>query len=212
MFCKFCQAECKPLGLSMHERFCKENPNRRTSSSAGAKKGRKPWNIGKTLSEDHKRKIASSLKENPSTGTAKDSKSEIDRRKKISDTMKSNPNAGGLREGSGRGIKTWYDSPIAGRVYLRSTTELEYARYLDGSRIQWKANRDSFVYSFEEKDHRYYPDFYLIDEDCYIEVKGFKTLRDEAKWSQFPHKLKILYGKDIKKLTERYQSGLLDRS
>ena len=213
MFCRFCQAQYKPLGLSMHEIYCNENPDRRNFSNGGAKKGSKPWNIGKPLDADQKEKISLSLKGNPKNlGISKDPEMEIIRRKKISETMKSNPSAGGLREGSGRGVKTWYNSPIAGRVYLRSTTELEYATYLDNSGIKWEANKDSFEYSFEGNKHQYYPDFYLVEENCYIEVKGFKTLRDEAKWSQFPHKLKILYSENIKELKERYSSGLRGQS
>ena len=48
---------------------------------------------------------------------------------------------------------------------------------------------------------RYYtPDFYLPDEDIYIEIKGYKTIKDEAKWSQFPidKRLKVLFDKGIR--------------
>jgi wobble nucleotide-excising tRNase len=33
--------------------------------------------------------------------------------------------------------------------------------------------------------------------DSYVEVKGYKTERDEAKWKQFPKKLLIIDKKDI---------------
>jgi hypothetical protein len=160
---------------------------------------RKKTTKGIPLTEEHKEKIANSLL-GKSKGTALDPEKEKERRKKISETMKANPSAGGLREGSGRGVKTWYESPIAGRVYLRSTYELIYAKFLDSRQIKWKANKKSFEYLFEDKERRYYPDFYLIDEDCYVEIKGFKTKQDEAKWKVFPHKLKVLFGKDLEKL------------
>ena len=78
-------------------------------------------------------KISNSLK-GKAKGIASSPKKEMERKRKISDSMKKNPNGGGLREGSGRGIKTWYQSPIAGRVYLRSTYELMYAQIL----IVWR--------------------------------------------------------------------------
>ena len=43
----------------------------------------------------------------------------------------------------------------------------------------------------------YKPDFYLVDENLYIEVKGYETDLDHDKWSQFPHQLKVLRGKDL---------------
>jgi hypothetical protein len=48
----------------------------------------------------------------------------------------------------------------------------------------------------EGKDSCYRPDFFLLEQNLYIEVKGYKVLRDEARWSQFPFKLKVLGGKD----------------
>lgn len=108
--------------------------------------------------------------------------------------------AGGLREGSGRGKKCWYESKIAGRVYVRSTYELEYVKWLDSNNINWKGNKEKFEYQWEGKTRYYYPDFYLIDEDCYIEIKGFETKKDKEKWKCFPYKLKILKYKELKEL------------
>lgn len=206
--CKYCQKEVKPLGLSMHQKYCKSNPNRLTKSNGGQKKGCTTWNKG--IKTHYGEKISDSLR-GKSKGVANTPEKEAERKRKISETMKKNPDAGGLREGSGRGVKTWYNSPIAGRVYLRSTYEIAYARYLDENRINWRLNSDYFEYFYEENIHKYYPDFYLVDENCFVEVKGFKTKKDEAKWIYFPHKLKVLYEKDIRKL-EGYQSDLLDRS
>lgn len=162
---------------------------------------------GKTYEEIHgiekanelKKKISESLI-GKSKGKALTLEKELERRKKISETMKNNPKAGGLREGSGRGVKTWYESKIAGKVYLRSTYELEYAKWLDNNNVNWKQNSNSFEYFFNNKNRKYYPDFYLIDEDCYVETKGFKTEQDLIKWNNFPHKLKILFGEDLLKL------------
>ena len=114
--------------------------------------------------------------------------------------MKLNPKAGGLREGSGRGKKCWYESKIAGNVYVRSTYELEYVKWLDANNINWIGNKEKFEYQYEGKTRYYYPDFYLIDEKCYVEIKGFETLKDKEKWKQFKGKLKVLKYKELKDL------------
>lgn len=134
-------------------------------------------------------------------GKASSKEKEALRRQRISETMKKNPKAGGLRKGSGRGKKCWYESPIAGRVYLRSTYELEYCKYLDSHKIPWKQNTEGFEYQFEGKTHKYFPDFIILTEQpLYIEIKGFKRKNDEAKWKSFPHRLEILYYNDLQKL------------
>jgi hypothetical protein len=206
--CKYCQTECKALGLSMHERYCKENPNRLTKSTGGAKRGSTPWNKGKSTSDSTKIKLSIALI-GKSKGTGLTDETEKLRRSRISKTMKDNKNSGGLRPGSGRGLKGYYESPSAGRVYLRSSYELRYAMWLDRNLIKWKQPMESFEYEYDGRVRRYYPDFYLIETNEYIELKGFKTKQDEAKWKAFPNKLRILYGKDIEKL-EEYSSGLRD--
>jgi len=47
---------------------------------------------------------------------------------------------------------------------------------------------------------KYFPDFILEDYNLYVEVKGYKTERDDAKWSQFKRKLLVIDKKDISKL------------
>ena len=43
----------------------------------------------------------------------------------------------------------------------------------------------------------YFPDFYLPDKNIYVEVKGYKTERDAAKWDQFPEQLLKILKDDI---------------
>ena len=107
---------------------------------------------------------------------------------------------GGYRQNSGIGKFSWYTSPIAGKVFLQSTYELRYAKYLDKTKTNWKKNKRSFHYVYENKSSKYFPDFYLPDLDEYHEVKGFIRPNDRAKWSQFPKSLKIIFKKDLEKL------------
>ena len=46
----------------------------------------------------------------------------------------------------------------------------------------------------------YFPDFYLPSLNLYVEVKGYETERDTAKWSQFPKKLFVIKAKEIKEI------------
>lgn len=51
-----------------------------------------------------------------------------------------------------------------------------------------------YSYIFEESTRTYYPDFYIPSLDLYIEVKGYKTEKDEAKWDHLInfHKKKLI--------------------
>ena len=71
-------------------------------------------------------------------------------------------------------------------VDMHGNWELKYAIYLDASDIKWIKCKDSFSYEYQEKLRKYTPDFYLIDTGEYIEIKGYMTEKDDAKWSQFP--------------------------
>lgn len=180
-FCDYCNQivileSLKQWGA--HRKNCLFNPNRESILENLRNRGRTLGNrigFGKASTEER----------------------ELLRRQKISETMKKNPKSGGLREGSGRGKKQWYESPIAGKVYVRSSYELEYVKWLDENNIQWKGNLIKFPYEFEEKLRYYYPDFYLIESEEYVEIKGYKTKQDEAKWKDFPYKLKVLFKGDL---------------
>lgn len=85
-------------------------------------------------------------------------------------------------------------------MILLGNYEYQYAKYLDENDIKWEKPTKSFSYFWNGKMHSYLPDFYLIDTNEYIEIKGIETPRDKAKWSQFPKKLIILKRKDLRKL------------
>jgi hypothetical protein len=140
------------------------------------------------------------IKNNPNkTGKASTSEKEIERKRKLREIALKN-GYGGYKRGSGRSKGCWYESKIAGRVYLDSSCELAYAKWLDKQNILWKKNHKKFPYTWENKIHYYIPDFYLIDKNEYIETKGFETEKDGYKWKEFPHKLTILKEKELKEM------------
>ena len=70
--------------------------------------------------------------------------------------------------------------------------ELEYAKYLDRNDIEWRRPKEKFYYEFEglKSGNGYYiPDFYLVKEQIYVEIKGYETDKDRAKWKWFPKDL-----------------------
>ena len=79
---------------------------------------------------------------------------------------------------------------------------------MDEQKINWCKSKEHFTYIFEEKEHEYFPDFYLKDYDLFIEVKGQVMPKDLEKWKQFPRKLLIIDQKTIKNLPQFFNSSL----
>lgn len=99
---------------------------------------------------------------------------------------------GGIRKGAGAGKKGWYKG-----YHCDSTYELAWVVYNLEHNIEFKRNKKGFDYIYSGKKLKYFPDFYLEKENCYIEIKGYSTKQVEAKIKQFSHKLKVLYKKDL---------------
>lgn len=103
---------------------------------------------------------------------------------------------------------TWHTS-LSRRMHidyngidLHGTWELAYAMYLDSKGIRWRRCKESFPYRFNNVVLRYTPDFYLIDTNQYVEIKGYETEKDRCKWNQFSgdNPLVILKENDLKEL------------
>lgn len=63
--------------------------------------------------------------------------------------------------------------------WMRSSWEVKFAIYLDENNIRWDYENKAFDLIIDEKEVSYTPDFYLIDDDKFIEVKGY--WREDAK-------------------------------
>lgn len=85
-------------------------------------------------------------------------------------------------------------------IKFHSSWEVKYAKYLDKNNIEWKRPDTSFKYKYKNDLKKYIPDFYLINEEKYIEIKGFETEKDRAKWEDFPEELEVLKESDLNKL------------
>lgn len=67
---------------------------------------------------------------------------------------------------------------VYNEITFRSRLEADWARLLDSWGIPWAYEEQG--YQFEDGT-RYLPDFYLLEQDCYLEVKGVMSDFDRHK-------------------------------
>lgn len=172
--CKFCKKETKPLGLASHERLCPKNPNaKKENHPSYGKKGTNQYINGVKMSEDTKNKISKIL-----TGKKLSEQHRLNISKSMQEAVKKYPESYSSSNVSGRAKIYEYNG-----FKLKGTWELIVAEYLDSNEIKWTNDIKPFEYTWNNSQHQYFPDFYLIDLDMYIEVKGYERERDLCKWN-----------------------------
>lgn len=199
MECKHCGRPAKSKNSNVqHELRCKANPTGpqvKPSYGMLGKKGANQYTKGtaKPLSDETRRKRSEIAKKQVWTDA---------RRAKHSASMKlavlNNPDSYTKNNVCGRVKNIEYNGAV-----LKGQWELTVAKWLDSQLIRWENEPAGFPYTWKESTHLYYPDFFLPDYNVYIEVKGYKTERDDAKWTQFPNTLVVIDSKTIHSLTNR---------
>lgn len=126
-----------------------------------------PWNKGKKLSEENIKNLSIAMRK------AYSSKDIVNQRR-------------------GRGIQGWYKN-----IWCDSKWELAFVIYSLENNIKFIRNKKGFQYSYNNIQHTYYPDFFLTEENMYIEIKGWENEKDKEKKKQFQYSLKVLYKKDL---------------
>lgn len=94
---------------------------------------------------------------------------------------------GGLRVGGGRGKKGWYKG-----IWCDSSWELAWVIYQLDHNIPFKRNTEGFEYEYLGEKRKYYPDFILLNDSVYVEIKGYHNNRFSAKLSYFKHTIVVL--------------------
>ena len=84
-------------------------------------------------------------------------------------------------------------------IKFQGNWELEFYKWAKANNLNPKRATDGFTYIWNG-ERTYFLDFYIESKDLYVEVKGYKTDRDEAKWKQFPKELLIVDKKAIDKI------------
>jgi DNA-directed RNA polymerase subunit RPC12/RpoP len=200
-YCQYCGKECKGKNsLVQHEIRCKENPNKinleylsnRDYSNVNFNPSNqfiKAKKLGLPIpevSEETRKKLGKGWRDKHLPDEMKN---------KISLTMKrvvkEKPESYNGVNINGKVKKYDYNG-----IKLDGSWELLVAQYLDFNNIKWERPRKGFEYIWNNDIHIYYPDFYLIDYNVYIEVKGFETERDYIKWESLSN-LIIIKRKEI---------------
>lgn len=198
MECKYCGKEFKSLrSVHYHENRCPNNQNRKYKSA---------WNKGLTKETDERvKKYVDCCSEGYKSGRLKIwcdglTKETDERLKLLSDKIKQS-----IKEKINTG--NWHNSfsksrtQIYKNVNMMGTWEVEFAKLLDKRNINWEYTKHQFDYLYNDEIHKYNPDFYLPEFDTYIEIKGYPTKRDIAKWTTSNIKnLNIFFGDDLIKL------------
>jgi len=91
-------------------------------------------------------------------------------------------NNGGLRPNAGKKGEWYFNKHQNKEVYLDSTWEVEFAKWLDKNEIVWERPTHFPWVDAHNKPHKYYPDFYLVESKKYYDIKNdYLIERDQVK-------------------------------
>jgi hypothetical protein len=211
MKCEYCKRECKNLNsLTQHRIRCKENPDKilvKSNFIEYNKRSRDPER--KQLNHFSKAKLLG-LESPVMSKETREKISKGNKGKKLSEESKKK-----LSESMARAVKENPDSysrnNVCGRTKLMETLdslgnptkvnggwEFLVSEYLSSRNIRWTNKiKEEFIYFWDGKERRYYPDFYLIDYGVYLEVKGYERERDLLKWETLKDRLIVIKKKEI---------------
>jgi hypothetical protein len=169
--------------------------------------GKTAWNKGKTIETCEITKKQSIQSKND----FKDGKRKVTGRALLTTEERSalakQQGFGGYRENAGHSKKFYYNDSFGKEVCLQSTYELTCAELLDKLGIKWI--RPTYIRYNETK--KYFPDFYLVDYDIYLDPKNdFLAKKDQEKISCVcdQNSVKVLILTEDK-LNEEYISNIV---
>jgi hypothetical protein len=185
-YCQFCNKECKNLNsFKNHERLCPKNLNRVYKNGMTGKKGANQYTYGAQMTFETKEKISKFMKQQ-----VWDDNKRIKHSIAMKNAVKNFPDSY-TYSNRGRTKQIVIDG-----IKLQGNWEVEFYLYCKKNNIKIIRNELGFKY-FWNGERTYFPDFYLPDLKLFVEVKGYETERDLAKWNCFPNKLIIIKKQDI---------------
>ncbi len=202
LLCTHCNKTCKSgNSLRNHERLCKLNPQRQYTIFSDptfqkSNPGRGNNQFTKAKAEGRILEIRPETREkfrNNILNRSPDFAKKVG--EKISKTILKKAETGEWHTSVAKKMHYNYNG-----IDLHGSWEYRYVLYLEENNIEWIRCKESFKYFYEDKWRTYTPDFYLPATDEYVEIKGYKTDKDEAKWAQFPsyRTLKVLTEKELR--------------
>ncbi len=112
----------------------------------------------------------------------------------------------GKYDGASVGRCKWFtlEHPNGTSIKVQGTWERAYAEYLIREEIRFVAHRGRIPYIIDGNERSYYPDFYLIDEDMYIDIKNryhFKSQKKKFELLREQHPditIRIIFGDELR--------------
>lgn len=191
LVCQFCGKECKNRNsLCNHERLCKNNPDGQKSPFIEANAlGLNIWNKGQTKETNESvAKMSRTLQEGYKSGR-------LSRYQPMNDPEVREKHKIAVRKAYSKYRENPRKNYKYGRykgIWCDSSWELAYVLYCIDNNIKFERNKIGFKYIWQESVHTYFPDFYLPDINTYVEIKGRRSDRDNAKQEQFKYNLLVL--------------------
>jgi len=165
--CEICGKEYSKYGIKNHIDIV-HNKTKTTSHKGGRKN---PWNKGKNKNTDERiLKQALELSNNIKKGRTKivPHTHTDETKEKLRQFAIKNELGGHVSKKS-----IWYKTKKGKDVYLQSSYEVSVAESLDENDIEW--TRPSYFLWIDDVNivHRYYPDFYIVDYNVYLDPKNY---------------------------------------
>ena len=183
--CSVCEKDISANNIQKHVLSCKGVVQKKIRGvdfdpNIGFRTGeRKQWNTGLTKSTDARvNKYGESLKGNSKIGRCTDPELELLRRQKLSKAARKQ-GFGGYRANAGHSKKYKVLDSYGTSVTLQSSYELACSIILNDLGIRWVRPK-ALIYD----TRKYYPDFYLVDYNIYLDPKNsYKAKQDAEKIS-----------------------------
>lgn len=211
--CKYCGKICKNKNsLTQHEIRCKSNPDKINIVSNFIKYNEQLKNGEKVKSHSNQYiKVKQLGLPQPHLSDESIEKCKYWQGKKLSNEMKANISAG-MKLAVKNNPQSYSSSNVNGRVkkvnyngvILDGTWEQVVAKYLDDNNIKWIRPYTGIEYQYNGSTHLYFPDFYLVEYDYYIEVKGYERDKDRIKYSVVNNLILIKKDEIIKIKSDSY--------
>ena len=194
--CKFCNRDEKSNNSkAQHELYCVSNLNGRIKQPSYGMLGKKGSNqfikgTAKPMTEEGRETIRQKNRDRIWSDEDK-AKHSISMKKAV----EHNPEA---YSSSNRGRTKQI---IYKNIKFQGNWELDFYKWCETNNVPCIRNTKGFRYEWNGV-RTYFPDFYLPEKNVYVEVKGYKTERDVAKWQQFPEKLHLVLKEDIMRIKQ----------
>lgn len=191
--CDFCEQEYKQTN---HKTFCDKNPNRKIRITSNQHIKAKDRGEKIIISEETRQKLS---KAGIGRKHTEEGLSKI--RKGVQRAVKENPDsyAGGYNRGRVKSLTCSNGFTVLGKW------EQTFVEFCLSNNIEIQQPNTGFSYEWNGS-RTYFPDFYLPQSDQWVEIKGYETERDRAKWDSMInfHKknLIVIKQKEMKNLNE----------